>query len=103
MASISELRHAKIIENLNLLYTNIIAVGKIYIPSIPNLLLANLQNIYTNVFSQQEIVNSLVSPYSFLVDETEVIFKPLNRVLSKLRNAYKATKGVTQVQLENFM
>lgn len=103
MASTSEVGHAKNIANLNLLNTNIIAVGSIYNPSNPKLLLANLQNIYTTAFSQQESVNNLVAPYSVAVDERELIFKPLNRELTKLRKAYKATEGVTQVQLEDFM
>lgn len=103
MASTSEVGHAKNIANLNLLNTNIIAIGAIYNPSNPKILLTNLQNIYTNAFNQQESVNNLVAPYSVAVDEREVIFKPLNRELTKLRKAYKATEGVTQVQLEDFM
>ena len=101
--STSEVGHAKNIANLNLLNTNIIALGAIYNPSNPNLLLANLQNQYTENFANQETVNVKVAPYSVAVDEREVIFKPLNRELSKLRKAYKATEGVTEVQLEDFM
>ena len=67
------------------------------------LLLNNLQSVYTNAFNQQESVNNLVAPYSIAVDDREIIFKPLNRELTKLRKAYKATEGVTQVQLEDFM
>jgi hypothetical protein len=103
MASTSEVGHAKNIANLNLLNTNIIALGAIYNPSNPKLLLTNFQNIYTSAFSQQQSVNNLVAPYSVAVDEREIIFKPLNRELTKLRKAYKATEGVTQVQLEDFM
>ncbi len=103
MASTSEVGHAKNIANLNLLNTNIIAVGSIYNPSNSKLLLTNLQNIYTTAFNQQESVNNLVAPYSVAVDERETIFKPLNRELTKLRKAYKATEGVSQVQLEDFM
>lgn len=103
MASTSEVGHAKNIANLNLLNTNIIAVGAIYNPSNPKLLLTNLQNVYTSAFKQQQNVNNLVAPYSVAVDEREIIFKPLNRELTKLRKAYKATEGVTQVQLEDFM
>jgi hypothetical protein len=103
MASTSETGHAKNIANLNLLNTNIIALGAIYNPSNPKLLLTNLQNMYTTAFSQQESVNNLVAPYSVAVDEREVIFKPLNRELTKLRKAYKATEGVTVAQLEDFM
>ena len=103
MASQSEKGHAKNIANLNLLNTNIQALGAIYVPSNPKLLLANLQSFYTKGFSQQKIVNDSLAPYSVAVDEREVIFKPLNRDLTKLRRAYKATEGVTQVQLEDFM
>lgn len=103
MASTSEVGHAKNIANLNALNTNIAALGAIYNPSNPKLLLTNLQNIYTSAFNQQKSVNNLVAPYSVAVNEREIIFKPLNRELSKLRKAYKATNDVTQVQLENFM
>ncbi|WP_293871945.1 hypothetical protein [Flavobacterium sp.] len=103
MASTSEVGHAKNIANLNLLNTNIIALGAIYNPNNPKLLLTNLQSVYTTAFSQQTSVNNLVAPYSIAVDGRETIFKPLNRELTKLRKAYKATDGVTQVQLEDFM
>jgi hypothetical protein len=103
MASTSEVGHAKNIANLNLLNTNIIALGAIYNPSNSNLLLVNLQNQYNENFTNQESVNNKVAPYSIAVDERELIFKPLNRELSKLRKAYKSTDGVTEVQLEDFM
>lgn len=103
MASISEVGHAKNIANLNLLNTNIIPLGAIYNPSNSKLKLLNLQNTYTNAFAQQESVNNLIAPYSVAVDDRESIFKPLNRDLTKLRKAYKATEGVTQVQLEDLM
>lgn len=103
MASTSEVGHAKNIANLNLLNTNIASLGAIYNPSNPKLLLSNLQSIYSSAFNQQESVNNLVAPYSIAVDEREIIFKPLNRELTKLRKAYKATDGVTAVQLEDFM
>ena len=103
MASTSEVGHAKNIANLNLLNTNIIALGAIYNPSNPSIKLNSLQTIYTTSFGQQESVNNLVAPYSIAVDDREAIFKPLNRELTKLRKAYKATEGVTQAQLEDFM
>ena len=103
MSSTSEVGHAKNIANLNLLNTHIIALGTTYNPSNPKLLLTNLQSIYTTTFLYQESVNTLVAPYSIAVDEREAIFKPLNRELTKLRKAYKATEGVTLAELEDFM
>ena len=62
-----------------------------------------MQPIYTTSFTQQEAVNTSLAPYSLAVDDRELIFKPLNRDLTKLRRAYKTTEGVTQAQLEDFM
>jgi len=85
MASTSEVRHAKNIANLNLLNTNIIAVGSIYVPSNSKLKLSNLQDTYTKAFAHQESVNNLVAPYSVAVDDRETTFKPLSKDLTKLR------------------
>jgi hypothetical protein len=103
MASTSEKGHAKNVANANLLNTHIIELGAVYNPSNPKLLLANLQNIYTNSFSQQEAVNTLVAPYSVAVDNREMIFAPVSKRITKLRRVYKATEGVTPTQLEDFM
>lgn len=103
MASTSEKGHAKNIANANLLNTFVSELGAVYNPSNPKLLLANLQTIYTNSFSQQQTVNSLVAPYSVAVDNREIIFAPLSKKVTKLRKVYKATEGVTQAQLEDFM
>ena len=103
MASTSEKGHAKNIANANLLNTYIVQLSAIYNPSNPKLLLSNLQNIYTNSFSHQESVNTLVAPYSIAVDNRENVFAPISKKITKLRKAYKATDGVTAVQLEDFM
>ena len=103
MASSSETGHAKNIANLNLLNTNIVALGPTYNPSNPKLLLLKLQTIYDTGFTEQESVNKLVAPYTIAVDDREIVFKPLNRELTKLRKAYKATDGVTPVQLQDLM
>lgn len=87
----------------NLLNTFIIELGAVYNPSNPKLLLANLQSIYTNSFSHQAAVNTLVAPYSVAVDNREVIFAPQSKKITKLRKAFKATEGVTPAQLEDFM
>lgn len=103
MASSSEKGHAKNIANANLLNTYIVQLATIYNPSNPSLLLPNLQTIYTNSFSQQETVNTSVAPYSVAVNNREIIFAPVSKKITKLRKVYKATEGVTQPQLEDFM
>jgi len=102
MASSSEKGHAKNIANAQLLCTHISQLGATYNPSNPQLSLANLLALYNAAFTQQETVNNLVAPYSIAVDSREVIFNPLNKTLTKLQKAYKATEGVTQVELEDF-
>ncbi len=103
MASTSEKGHAKNIANANLLNTYILQLGAIYNPSNPKLLLSNLQNSYTNSFSQQESINTLVAPYAIAVDYRENVFAPKSKKITKLRKVYKATEGVTPAQLEDFM
>ncbi|WP_445712492.1 hypothetical protein [Flavobacterium sp.] len=102
-SSVSEVGHAKNIANLNLLNTNIAALGAVYNPSNPKLALANLQAVYAEAYAKQESVNKLLAPYSLAVDEREAVFKPLSSELTKLRKAYKTTQGVTSADLENFM
>lgn len=103
MASTSEFGHANNIANLNLLNTNIAALGAAYNPSNSKILLTNLQAIYNIAFTAQNNVSHLVAPYTVAVNEREEIFKPLNKELTKLKKAYKATEGVTQAQLDDFM
>lgn len=71
MVSTSEVGHTKNIANINLLNTTIAALGVIYNPSNPKLLLSNLQNLYTDAFNHQQLVNTLVVPYSIAADERE--------------------------------
>jgi hypothetical protein len=103
MASTSEKGHAKNIANAKLLNTHIAQLGPIYNPSNPNLKLSNLQTIQANSAAQQKDVNILVAPYSVAVDGREAIFAPVSKKITKLRKVYKATEGVNQAQLEDFM
>ena len=77
MASNSEIGHAKNIANLNLLNSNIQALGSIYIPSNSMLKIEYLQQIYTISFNSQEKVNILLAPYSIAVNDREIFFEPL--------------------------
>jgi hypothetical protein len=85
------------------LCSHIVDLGSKYNPSNPKLLLANLQNIYNSAFTSQEAVNNSVAPYSLAVDNREKLFTPVSKKITKLRKMYKATEGVSQAQLEDFM
>ncbi|GAA4148772.1 hypothetical protein GCM10022217_00080 [Chryseobacterium ginsenosidimutans] len=95
--------HAKNIANANLLCSHITDLGAKYNPSNPKLLLTNLQSIYNSAFTSQEAVNNSVAPYSLAVDNREKLFTPVSKKITKLRKMYKATEGVSQAQLEDFM
>lgn len=103
MASTSEVGHAKNVANFKLLLNNFAAIGAPYNPTNPQLQLTFLQNKYTSAFNIQKSVNDLLAPYTMAVDTREQLFKPLNKELTKLRKAYKATEGVTTVELDNLM
>jgi hypothetical protein len=103
MSSKSEVGHAKNVANLAVLNTNIKEVGGLYNPSNPILLLSNLESLYANSYKAQELVNKSLAPYSTAVNEREILFKPFNKDLTKLRKAYKATQGVTTAEMEDFM
>lgn len=103
MASNSEVGHAKNIANLNLLNTHIVEIGEIYKPSNSDLLLTKMQSIYTKTFADQKLVNQLTGPNSDAIKDRDALFKPLNKDLTKLRKAYKTTKGVTPEKLEGLM
>jgi len=99
----NETGHAKTIANANLLCIHIDALGAKYNPGNPKLLLANLQSMYNAAFSDQEAVNNSLAPYSLAVDHREKLFAPVSKKITKLRKMYKATEGVTSLQLEDFM
>lgn len=99
----NETGHAINIANAKLLCTHISELGAKYNPSNPKLLLANLQNIYSTAFANQEAVNNSLAPYSLAVDHREKLFAPVSKKVTQLRKMYKTTQGVTMAQLEDFM
>ena len=103
MVSTSEKGHAKNIANLKLLITHILGLGTRYNPSNPNIAIEILQNLYDKAFADQKNVNDLEAPYKNAVTDRENLFKPLNRLITKLRKTYKTTQGVSTKELENFM
>lgn len=103
MSSNSETGHAINIANLKILKFEIQGIGPKYNPTNLDITIAGLTLIYDASFAQQALVNSLLTPYSNAVNDRQILFEPLNRLLTKLYKAYKATPGVTEAQLENFM
>jgi len=103
MHSKSERGHAINIANAQLLLTHITELGALYNPSNQKLSLANLQAIFDQAVAHHHLVNTLVAPYSMAVDHREQVFAPLNKSITLLRKAYKATDGVTAAHVDDFM
>lgn len=103
MNSTSEKGHAKNLSNAGLLIAIIVQLGSRFNPSNPLLLVANLQTLFTNAYAKQELVNSLIAPYAYAVDTRELIFAPLNKKITKLLKAFKASQGVNKAHVEDFM
>lgn len=103
MSSRSELGHVKIIANLNILNTNILALGARYTPANPKLELAKLQTKFTEGSQLLERVNNFIAPYSLAVDARESIFAPYKTKITKVKKIYFSTEGVEQAQKEDFM
>jgi len=101
MASTSELGNAINIGNFTTLTTYASALGERYNPSNPLLKLENLTNFYSIAYNAQEALNVNLAPYSNAVDDREEIFSPLNKNLTKLKKAYKATAGVGKPEIED--
>lgn len=103
MSSTSETGHAKNVANANLFNSYAANLGIIYNPSNPDLGLKNLQALYSEAFAQQEQINAALPPYTFAVNARQAVFSTINKDLTKLQKAYKATKGVSGAQMEDFM
>ena len=101
MASKSELGNAINIANLMTLNTYSAALGERYNPTNPILKLENLTTLYGDSYKAQETVNINLAPYSNSVDDREAIFSPLNKNLTKLKKAFKATAGVDKAEIED--
>lgn len=101
-SSTSEKGHAKNLANLDFLITFIVSLAETYNPSNPNIKLNVLQEMYTNCFSLQKSVNNLTAPYTDAVNNRKILFNPLNKFLTKLLKAFKATEGVNKEKIENF-
>ena len=101
MASTSETGHAVLIANAATLNTYSTALGTKYNPNNTTIALDKTEVLQTDAFKAQEAVNNTVAPYSNAVDAREAIFLPINKNLTKLKKAFKATEGVGPAQIED--
>jgi hypothetical protein len=101
MASTSETGHAILIADAAKLNTYSKALGIKYNPNNDALIIDKMETLQSEASNAQKVVNINLAPYSNAVDARELIFMPINKNLTKLKKAYKATEGVGPAQIED--
>ena len=97
MASTSETGHAKNVANFNDLISFVTGYGTDYNPSKASIKLTALQTVSSNAKNALNAVNSVLPEYSNAVAAREAAFAPLNKLITSVVNALKATDTSDQV------
>lgn len=97
MASTTETGHAKNAANFDLLISFVTSYGTAFNPSKAGLKLAALQTLATNAKNTLNAVNTALPAYSNAVAAREAAFEPLNKLITRVNNALKATDTTQQV------
>jgi len=102
MASTEEKGHAKNLANGRKL---LVAINQQqnYNPSNPNLAPSNLENFLSNCEGILSKSIKAVAPYRLAVDNRENLFDPLSKKITKIFKAFKASEGVDEKLVEDFM
>ena len=97
MASTSETGHAKNVANFDDLISFATGYGTAFNPSKPTLKLTALQTLSTSAKNAINAVNAALPAYSNAVAARESAFEPLNKLITRVNNALKATDTTEQV------
>ena len=97
MASTSETGHAKNVANLDDLISFVIGYGTAFNPSKASIKLTALQTLSTSAKNAINAVNAALPAYSNAVAAREAAFEPLNKLITRVNNALKATDTTEQV------
>ncbi len=100
MASNSETGHAKNVANLQTLITYSNGYGAEYNPSNPDITINAMQSMHTSAKASLSLVNKTLAPYSKAVENREIIFAPLNKLITRSVKAFVASK-VSKQALDN--
>lgn len=91
MAKTSETGHAKNVANFGTLITVVKGFKTVYNPSKQSITLAALNTLKTNADAAMANVNTAQGAYSKAIAIREVTFGPLNKLLTRIINALRAT------------
>jgi hypothetical protein len=97
MASISETGHAKNVANFGELISFVSGYGEAYNPSKASIILSALLTLLSLAKNAVDAVNAALPAYSNAVAAREAAFAPLNKLVTRVLNALKATDTTDQV------
>ena len=97
MASTTETGHAKNVANFDDLVSFVTGYGTVYNPSKAGIKLTALQTLWTSAKNAVNAVNAALPAYSNAVAAREAGFEPLNKIITRVNNALKATDTTEQV------
>ena len=97
MTSTSETGHAKNVANFDELISSVTGYGTAYNPTKASIKLEALQSLSGSAKNAITGVNAALPAYSNTVAAREVAFAPLNKLITRVINALKATDTTKQV------
>lgn len=90
MASNSETGHAKNVANLKTLNGYLASLGAKYNPTKKSITLPRLQAMHTDADKALTDIQDALPAFSAAVDAQEAVFKPLDKLVTRMVRAYKA-------------
>lgn len=91
MASTSETGHAKNVANSKTLNGYLVSLGAQYNPTKSSITLPQLQVVQSDAEKALAAIQDAFPAFSAAVDEQEAIFKPLDKLVTRMVRAYKAS------------
>ncbi len=96
MASTSETGHAKNVANLETLISYAEGYGTDYNPSNPDITIKAMQALRVNAKASLSVVNKAMTPYGKAVENREILFTPLNKLITRCMDAFVSSKASKQ-------
>lgn len=97
MPSTSETGHAKNVANFQGLISFCTAYGASYNPTKASITLANLNTKHANAVNALATVNTSIPPSTNAINQREIVFTPLARLITRVVNAVAASDVTAQI------
>lgn len=101
MASTSETGHAVNVANLNKMISRLQGYGARYNPTNNLIKIPALQTLYTNSNNSLTAINTVKSTYIDAVNDRQEIFQAMEKLATRIINAFNATQAVTDKMVDD--